>query len=95
MLGRLTVAAVVVMGMLTQRSDATATQQSIMVYGIVSESCGTWTAEIRNPASARAQTYAWWLLGFVSGASVTLSIERDMVIASTDSDGIKGLGSRL
>lgn len=91
MLARIAVASIVVLCALGQRSDLRAAQSpAVMFYGLATESCGTWTAELPGRTSQLAQAQTWWVLGFVSGASATLATERNIAVAASDSDGIKG-----
>src|SRR3990167_5530946 len=61
---------------------------SFMVYG-ATQSCGTWTAENQR-SSADARLLSWWVLWYVSGASVTLAAIANIPLAETDSAGIEG-----
>src|SRR5882762_9297074 len=88
---RIAVVAVVAVGLLAQRSDLRAAQESsIKFYGIYSDSCGVWTADSPTRTSTHAQVQTWWVLGFVSGASVILSVNDGISVRSTDVAGITG-----
>ena len=55
----------------------------VMVYGLGNQSCGEWTVENQR-SSVDARIMQSWLLGYVSGASVTLDGAARMSIAETD-----------
>jgi hypothetical protein len=86
---RVSLVTIFVVGALLQRSDLSAAQSPpIKFYGLYSESCRMWTAELPRRASVQVQGQTWWVLGFVSGASAILSTERDITMASSDIEGI-------
>src|ERR1700730_16942356 len=53
------------------------------------KSCGSVTAS----SGPTRETHEWWLLGFVSGASLTLNAQ-SLPIAATDSAGLIGAVSK-
>ncbi len=59
------------------------------IYGPVTDSCGTWTAEIQR-STVNATVLRWWMLGYISGASAALATVADIALAETDTDGIHG-----
>jgi hypothetical protein len=90
MLLRISAVTIVVLSVLGQQSDISARQAPpIKFYGLTSETCGTWTAEAPRRTSVKAQVQTWWVLGYVSGASTILATERNITVASTDSNGIE------